>query len=201
MYSFELEDYFTPAFVSFTKPYFGTDSDFKAMLDNIPGDGMEGLKEAYEHFTAGERKIMHYAGQIKTRFARPVELLLRKDFTFDRVQFSFENAYGFEYRIRFDKASGVVSLVKLGKKFLIVYRAKLERPRYCNSGFDARRYHPLGDMLWGHPGIIRTKGKSIENLLAVPESVFDDEQSARARFDDLSSFDWSYFFQDVFGDG
>jgi len=58
-------------------------------------------------------------------------------------------------------------------------------------------------MLWGFPGVLKynRKDKILTNMLGLIESKFDNEQAAREHFNSLSSFEWSRFFEDVFGDG
>lgn len=201
IYAFELDDYAAPSCTSFTKMYFGTIADFRAVIGNIGEEEMEELQNAFEHFAAGERKIMYYAGQARVQFARPVKLIKEKEFAFERVKYEYENSYGFTYHVHMTRAEGKVALVKLGKEYFVVYRMTATNPRYKADIPKDSKSIPLGDTIWGHPGILKVKGKTIENLLAMVESKCEDEQSALARFNDLSNFNFNYFFEDIFGDG
>lgn len=200
-YSFELDDYSAPSCTSFTKLFFGTVEDFRQMLKGIPSGKMDELKCTFEHFEAGERRITHYAGYIKTRFAIPVQVLGEKPFEVKDVNYLYENSYGFYYRIRFTQASGTAYLLKRNKVFYLAYRVKIENPEFCGTQNPAEKWHSLGDMIWGHPGVLKIENTSMENTLALIESSYENEQVARARFDELSLYDWSSFFEEVFGDG
>lgn len=200
-FSFELDDYSAPSCTSSTKFFFGTAEDFKQMLSEIPKGKMDELKYTFEHFEAGERRITHYAGYIKTRFAIPVQVLDEKPFELKDVNYLYENSYGFYYRIRFLKAFGTAYLLKRNKLFYLAYRVQIVNAEYKDAQIDTLPWIKLGDMIWGHPGIIKVQGNTMENTLALYEERFENEQVARARLDALSLFDWSAFFQEVFGDG
>ncbi len=200
-YSFELDDYSAPSCTSFTKLFFGSVEDFKKMLENIPAGNMDELKNTFEHFESGERRITHYAGYIKTRFAISVQVLDEKSFDLEDVNYLYENSYGFYYLVRFSRASGTAYLLKRNKMFYIAYRVKIENSEYRDAQNPVERWYPLGDMIWGHPGVLKIEDNSLENTLAVIESSFENEQVARAKFDELSLCDWSSFFEEVFGDG
>ncbi len=200
-YSFELDDYAAPSCTSSTKLFFGTIEDFKRMLEGIPNGKMGDLKSTFEHFEAGERRITHFAGYIKTRFAIPVQVLGEKSFEIKDGNYLYENSYGFYYKIRFSKASGTAFLLKRNKMFYLAYRVGIENAEYSDAQNKDGRWMQLGDPLWGHPGTLKVEGKTIKNNLALIETRFENEQVARARFDELSLFDWSAFFQEVFGDG
>lgn len=198
---YELDDYSCPTIASWTKQYFGTIEDFKNLVDNIPGDGMEELRNTFERFAAGERRIIYHAGQLKVRFAHRIQLIAEKPFDLKKLTFKYENTYGFPYKIRMTTAVGRISLFKYDKIYYTVLWAKVERPRYCNENFDGRRWTELGDMIWGFPGLIKMEGKFMKNMLGVIEARFDDEVAAREHFASMSEIDWQRFYEDVFGDG
>lgn len=198
---YELDDYSSPTIVSWTKPYFGTIGDFKSLIDNLPGKSMEELRNTFERFAAGERRIVYHAGQAKIRFAHRVSLLAEKQFDLKKLTFEYKNTYGFPYKIRMTSAVGRLCLFKYEKVFYTVIWAKLERPRYCNNHFDGRRWTELGDMIWGFPGQIKMEGKFMKNALGVIEKRFDDEAAVREHFASVSEIDWQKFYEDVFGDG
>lgn len=202
-YSFELNDYSAPSCSSFTKTYFGTIEDFNEVVREIPSDTEEELKYTFEHFAAGERKIIYSAGFIKTRFAKPAILIRENNIRFDTTEYKFQNTYGFYYQVRFDRAEGKIYLLKQGKSFYVVYRMALTKPQYQTEVLNNKSWRGLGDMLCGHPGILKynEKEKVLVNMLGLVESKFDDEQEAIEHFNSLSSFNWSKFFEDVFGDG
>lgn len=133
LYAFELDDYAAPSCTSFTKTYFGTIDDFKAVLDVI-GDkpSKEELHNTFERFVAGERKIIYHAGQCVTRFAKPAKVIKEQNICFERINYTYENSYGFYYYLRMSKAEGKVTLVKFGKKYLIIYI--LVRPIMKSTG-------------------------------------------------------------------
>lgn len=201
LYAFELDDYAAPSCTSFTKLYFGTVDDFQIVLDNIGEERMEDLRYTFEHFVAGERKIIYHAGQCVTRFARPTKVIKEKEMSLERISYEYENSYGFPYLIRITKAEGKVALVKLGKEFYIVYWVTATNPRYKDKLFKRSKWVALGDMIWGFPGILKIKGKTIQNLLGVVDSRIECEAEARAKFEALQSLDWHRFCEDIFGDG
>lgn len=200
-YSFELDNYSAPSCTSSTKTYFGTIEDFKGVISGRASKTDDELKNTFERFAAGERKIIYNAGFIKTRFAKPAILIEEKNIAFDSTEYRFTNVYGFYYYVRFDRAEGKVYLLKQGKSFYVVYRMSLINPIFSDNVIDI--WNRLGDMLWGFPGVLKynRKDKILTNMLGLIESKFDNEQAAREHFNSLSSFEWSRFFEDVFGDG
>ncbi|MCX4376048.1 MAG: hypothetical protein OSJ61_07740 [Lachnospiraceae bacterium] len=200
-YSFELDNYSAPSCTSSTKTYFGTIEDFKGVISGRASKTDDELKNTFERFAAGERKIIYNAGFIKTRFAKPAILIEEKNIAFDSTEYRFTNVYGFYYYVRFDRAEGKVYLLKQGKSFYVVYRMSLINPIFSDKVIDI--WNRLGDMLWGFPGVLKynRKDKILTNMLGLIESKFDNEQAAREHFNSLSSFEWSRFFEDVFGDG
>ena len=200
-YSFELDNYSAPSCTSSTKTYFGTIEDFKSVISGRASKTDDELKNTFERFAAGERKIIYNAGFIKTRFAKPAILIEEKNIAFDSTEYRFTNVYGFYYYVRFDRAEGKVYLLKQGKSFYVVYRMSLINPIFSDKVIDI--WNRLGDMLWGFPGVLKynRKDKILTNMLGLIESKFDNEQAAREHFNSLSSFEWSRFFEDVFGDG
>ncbi len=200
-YSFELDDYSAPSCTSSTKLFFGTAEDFKRMLERIPAGKMNDLKCTFDRFEAGERRITHFAGYIKTRFAVPVQVLGEKTFDLKDVNYLYENSYGFYYRVRLSRASGTAYLLKRNKMFYLTYRVEFEDAEYSDAQKKDGRWFPLGEQIWGHPGSLNVEGRKIKNSLALIDTRFENEQVARARFDDLSLLDWHAFFEEVFGDG
>ena len=201
LYAFELDDYAAPSCTSFTKLYFGTVDDFRAVLDNAAEEQLEEERNTFEHFVAGERKVIYHAGQCVTRFARPTKLIKEKPLEFERISYTYENSYGFYYKCRISKAVGRVALAKLGKQFYIVYWVTATNPRYKDELIPHKTSVALGDMIWGFPGVLKIKGKTIQNLLGVIDSIYKTEQEAKARYNNLSALDLNRFFEDVFGDG
>lgn len=202
-YSFELNDYSAPSCTSFTKTYFGTIEDFNDVVLEIPFGIEEELKDTFERFAAGERKIIHNAGFIKKRFAKPAILINENNIVFDSTEYKFRNTYGFYYYIRFDRAEGKIYLLKQGKSFYVVYRMALTNPQFRDELFSKITWCNLGDMLCGHPGILKynDKEKVLVNMLGLIESKYDNEQKAIEHFNSLISFNLSKFFEDIFGDG
>lgn len=202
LYAFELDDYAAPTCTSFTKRYFGTIDDFKAVLDGIDEKRkVDELRETFERFVAGERKIIYHAGQSIARFATPAEIIKEKEISLGCINYKYENSYGFYYFLRITKAEGKVALVKLGKKFYIVYWMTVTNPRYHDEVIDKRKWYPLGDTIWGFPGMMKIKGKTMTNLLGMIDSAFNTEKEAMEHYDGLQVLDWNRFFEDVFGDG
>ena len=199
LYAFELDDYAAPSCTSFTKLYFGTTADFRAVVESISEEKNEELHNTFERFVAGERKIIYHAGQCVTRFARPATLIEEKPISLEGVSYQYENSYGFYYQVEMSKAEGRVAVAKLGKQFYIVYWITATNPRYM--GDIVKKWDTLGDWIWGFPGIIEVKGNTMRNRLGVIESSFKTEQEAMARFESLTDFDFNRFFEDVFGDG
>ena len=140
---------------------------------------------------------------IKTRFAKPAILINENNIAFDSTECKFRNTYGFYYYIRFDRAEGKIYLLKQGKSFYIVYRMALTNPQFRDELFSKKTWYSLGDTLCGHPGILKynENEKVLVNMLGLVESKYDDEQKAMERFNSLSSFNFSKFFEDIFGDG
>ena len=82
-----------------------------------------------------------------------------------------------------------------------MYWVTATNPRYKDELIPHKRWVALGDMIWGFPGVLKIKGKTIQNLLGVIDSIYKTEQEAKARYNNLSALDLNRFFEDVFGDG
>lgn len=198
---YQLEDYGTPPYYSGAKPYIGTIKEGFAMIATLGENQLEDLQNTFEHFAAGEWRITHTVGFAQTRFAYRVTKRFEQEFEFRDQTYDFENAYGFFYTIRMARVVGKVCVFQRNRKFYTVLWAKIEKPMYANKKADEQSWLPLGEMIWGHPGIIKASVGIIENTLGVVEGVFDSEEAAREHLQSLSSLNWNPYFSDIFGDG
>ena len=86
-YSFELNDYSAPSCTSFTKTYFGTIEDFNDVVLEIPFGIEEELKDTFERFAAGERKIIYNAGYINSVI--PMDFIIIFDLIEQKARFTY----------------------------------------------------------------------------------------------------------------
>lgn len=198
---YQLDDYGTPPYYSGAKPYIGTIKDGFAMIEALGDNQLEELQNTFEHFAAGERGITHTVAYAKRRFAYRVSKRYEQEFEFDDLNYDFENAYGFYYTVRAARVVGKVCIFQHNRKFYTVLWAKIDKPMYADKKIDEKCWLPLGDMIWGHPGIIKVSVGSIENTLGIVEGLFDSEESAREHLQSLSNLNWNPYFSDIFGDG
>lgn len=203
-YRFELDDYSAASFTSFTKPYFGTTKQFKELVDCFDDGQMEEVENAFYHFAAGDESIEYYAGQIKTRFATPIEVLASRDIEFGATSFNHKNTWGYFYCTKNDGIKGKLYLGKEGDSFFLFYNVQIKNLRYTVEKDDARWMDLDGDY-WGFPHQLKPikipGGFIVKTMLCPLESKFDNETEARKRFESAEQLDLKYFLEDCFADG
>lgn len=203
-YLFSLDDYATASFTSFTKPYFGTTKQFKELVDLFDDGELEGVENAFYHFVAGEETIEYNAGQIKTRFAKPVEIIDSRDIEFGATEFEHENIWGYPYYTKNDGIKGKLYLGKAEERFFIFYNVEIKNLRYALFEDDTD-WKKLDGGFWGYPHQLKvTKvsgGFAVKTILCPLESMMENEKEARERFKTLENINLKNFLDDCFGDG
>lgn len=177
-YQFNLDDYSAPSCTSGIKHYYETVNNCKDLLNVIKGDkNCDAIKQAFTKFLSGDKDCKHYAGFVEMKPARPGKIINERDFTADNIEFRYENSYGFYYEIKADKAEFSVKVFKsIDGKFAVIYYATITDAKLKSTEIKDR-WSLLGNMIWGHPGIIKINNQNgiceLSNTLAVLDSTYD----------------------------
>lgn len=180
LYRVELEDFSRPPFSSGTKPYFGTCHDihnFNAFLASVPGFKLDGPL-------------------LRTR----MEILGIRTSTNSNFQHQHLNVWGWPYEIHCDLVESIHVWLRHKNSFYRCLKSRLVGASYYCDASDS--LHPLGTMIWGHPGVLEYSNSTLYNRLFEIENIFSSEEELR---DDMSAFDGkpvlAEFLNDIFGDG
>ncbi|MGN0509533.1 MAG: hypothetical protein ACI4GX_09860 [Ruminococcus sp.] len=203
-YEFCLEDYSAPSCTSGSKKYYGTKDDVKKLMDNIQEEANVREYKVFKEFCDGNSQVMNIAGFNEVRFAKRVKLISEKKIDLDeRETYTYTNPYGFKYIISMRFTVNRVLLLKSGDKYVIAYYALIRDPKYKSK--SPKDDWSTIDMFWGFPSMIKSTGHKddyyLENMLYMPEKVFDNITDAEQYFMGMQKVDYQMFFEDVFGDG
>lgn len=205
-YRFNLDNYSAPSCTSGIKHYYGTADNCKDLLNEIKDDiNCEAIKQAFTKFLSGDKDCKHYAGFVETQLAILGIIIKEREFTADNIEFRYENSYGFYYDIKADKARFSVKVFKNADgKFAVIYYATIIDAKLKSTEFKDR-WSLLGNMIWGHPGIIKVNKQNeiceLGNTLAVLDTTYDTQEEAEKYLSEMKQPDLQSFFEDVFGDG
>lgn len=139
------------------------------------------------------------------QLAKPGKIIKERDFAADNIKFRYENSYGFYYDIRADKARFSVKVFKgMDGKFAVIYYATIIDAKLKSTEIKDR-WSLLGNMIWGHPGIIKINNQNgiceLSNTLAVLDSTYETQEETEKYLSEMKQPDLQSFFEDVFGDG
>ena len=205
-YQFNLDDYSAPSCTSGIKHYYGTVNNCKDLLNVIKDDkNCDAIKQALTIFLLGDKDCKHYAGFVETQLAIPGKIIKEQDFTADYIEFRYKNSYGFYYDIKASKARFSVKVFKnIDEKFAVIYYATITDAKSESTEFKDK-WSSLGNMIWGHPGIIKVNKQNeileLSNTLAVLDSIYDTQEEVEKYLSEIEQPDLQSFFEDVFGDG
>lgn len=205
-YQFNLDDYSAPSCISGIKHYYGTVDDCRDLLNEIKDDkNCETIEQAFSKFLSGDKECTHYACYNEVQLAKPGKIIKEREFTADNIEFRYENSYGFYYDIKADKARFSVKVFKnIDGKFAVIYYATITDANLKSTVFKDK-WSPLGNMILGHPGIIKVNKQNgiceLINTLAVLDTTYDAQEEAEKYLSEIKRPDLQSFFEDVFGDG
>lgn len=205
-YQFNLDDYSAPSCTSGIKHYYGTVNDCNDLINELKDDkNCDAIKQAFIKFLSGDKDCKHYAGFVEMQLARPGKIIKERDFTADNIEFRYENSYGFYYDIKADKARFSVEVFKgTDGKFAVIYYATITDAKLKSTELKDK-WSLLGNIIWGHPGIIKVNKQNgvceLSNTLAVLDSAYDTLEEAEKYLSEMKQPDLQSFFEDVFGDG
>lgn len=205
-YQFNLDDYSAPSCTSGIKHYYGTVDNCKDLLDVIKDDkNCDAIKQAFTKFLSGDKDCKHYAGFVETQLAKSGRIIKDREFTVDNIEFRYENSYGFYYDIKADKARFSVKVFKnIDVKFTVIYYATITDAKLKSTEFEGK-WSPLGNMIWGHLGIIKVNKQNgiceLSNTLAVLDTTYDTQEEAEKYLSEIKQPDLQSFFEDAFGVG
>jgi len=199
LYQLKLEDCATPAFCSFSKPYFGTQKQILRLLERR--EDKELLDAARRYFDGegdGVAHMLHWREQIVS----PVTRLGCAPFQIDDFSAAFLNIWDCPYQIRARRVEG--KLHYLRREDGVCFRAlqaSFTGPEMLNDILQPPRIMELRPPFWGYPDMIYCRGKTLKSRLFLVERRFDDQEKALADLARPAEPCFDSFFADVFGDG
>lgn len=205
-YQFNLDDYSAPSCTSGIKHYYGTVDNCKELLNAIKDDkNCDAIKQAFTNFLSGDKDFKYYAGFVEMKLASHDKIIKEREFAADNIKFRYENANGFYYEIKADKARFSVKVFKyIDGKFAVIYYTTITDAKLKSTEIKDK-WSPLGNMIWGHPGIIKVNNQNgiceLSNTLAILDSTYDSQEEAEKYLSEMKQPDLQSFFEDIFGDG
>lgn len=205
-YRLLLDDYAAPSFTSFDKDYYGTLEDINSFFEEIKSDEEIAKRQryiisVYEKFLAGNKSIRHSVAYREVPFLIPAKVLAEA--TTQLTDYSWEhlNTWSWPYNLKCDKAECKHIWFSCYKRYSRCIQVLFENLQYENT---IGNYEPLGDMIWGYPGIIAGSKGNLRNTLFVEEKVFKNKAEAladRDLFITSPDHNFSKVLDDIFGDG
>ena len=205
-YCLHLDDYSTPAFISYGKAYYGTMEDLKAFMDALDKaeethERFEKLIGAFRAYEAGNTAVKHNVAFQEIPLLEPVKLLGTATLRLDNYHWEHLNTWKWPYKMRCDVVDTTHYWFSLDGIYCRAVKARFENLQYDGIG---SKWSPLDSCFWGFPKMIEPEGRHLYNRLAVEEKRFKrkkDAEADRASFMLTRDVDFSEFCNDIFGDG
>lgn len=198
VYHIELDDYATPAFVTFGKDYYGTMADVEEFISKFKDDDeRQDLVKAFEEYKQGNSDIEISVGFWKHKMLEEVKVYGSKEITSGAYKWEHTNVWGFPYNMKCDALNSKHYWIKNGKQLCRVIKAKFTNLQLENA---IGEYAEIS-MIWGFPHIIEF---NMYNTLMVVEKRFDTVKELKEdmkTFSSISDMDFTSFCNDIFADG
>ena len=167
VYHIELDDYATPAFVTFGKDYYRTMADVEEFISKFKDDEeRQDLVKAFEEYKQGNSDIEISVGFWKHKMLEEVKVYGSKEITSGAYKWEHINVWGFPYDMKCDALNSKHYWIKNGKQLCRVIKAKFTNLQLKNT---IGEYAEI-NMIWGFPHIIEF---NMYNTLMVVEKRFD----------------------------
>ena len=181
VYHIELDDYATPAFVTFGKDYYGTMADVEKFISKFKDDDeRQDLVKAFEEYKQGNSDIEISVGFWKHKMLEEVKVYGSKEITSGAYKWEHTNVWGFPYNMKCDALNS--------------------KHYWIKNGNTIGEYAEIS-MIWGFPHIIEF---NMYNTLMVVEKRFDTVKELKEdmkTFSSISDMDFTSFCNDIFADG
>ena len=201
-----LDDYSAASFTSFTKHYFGTWEEIKALLEDLEKnkrseDSHKSLLDAFHAYEAGQTDVTHNAAYQIVPFLLPAQLLHSEKVEMNNYEWEHLNTWRWPYNMRCDKVTSEHLWFKCDGEWIRAFKAEFSLLRYEKLDDS---WSVVGDMLWGFPGMLTGNPSRFYNVLAEPEKFFKTKKELEEdwkKFKATPDPDYTEFCNDIFGDG
>lgn len=197
IYHIELDDYSTPAFVSFGKNYYGTMEDIEEFISKFKDDENGELVKAFQEYKDGNRDVEITVAYKKRKMLEEVKIYGSKEINSGSFEWEHTNIWGFPYYLRCESLNSLHFWIKSGVILYRVIKAKFTNLQYKNAIGEWSDINSI----WGFPHIIEF---GMYNTLMVVEKMFDTVQELKndmQNFNSIEDMDFTSFCNDIFGDG
>ena len=192
-YRVDLDDYATPSFITFTKDYYGALEDLNPLVNNerVPQDLRNVIRDSA---TSG-------GGTSGSPLLIPAQILRSEKILLENYSWEHLNIWDCPYHMRCDAVESEHLWLFWNGRWLRVMKASFSNLQYETlSG----QWEPIGDQLWGFPGILTGNSERFYNVLAEPERYFKNEQELLMDWEAFVATpdpDFTEFCNDIFGNG
>lgn len=201
-----LDDYASGSCSSFSKYYWGTIEMIESFINELKSDPytsdrFDHLIATYEKYIAGDKKITHKVAYQEVPFLVPAKILAQSTSILENAEWEHLNTYHWIYDIKCEKAESQHLWISCRDEYFRCIKTRFTDLAYKNTLKD---YVPIGNMLWGHPGVLNVNLPNVENNLFVIEKTFKNKSVALAdaeEFEKTKDPNFSKILDDVFGDG
>ena len=204
-YCLELDDYATPSFCTFSKPYFGTLEQIASLINKLDNEyyreNHSRLINAFKKYLAGNTAVTHNVAYSDVPLLTPVSV-------YDEISFESKSEAIYTHHNIWDWICAFRWKGRKSRNIWLKYNESFFR---C-AWFEFTKlelmnlegvFKPLEYTYGGFPEIIEIKENSVSNRLAVIEKVFKKEAELLydiKKFKEEPDFNFEEFFNDIFGD-
>ena len=203
-YAFCLDDPAVPAFCSFSKLYFGTETDLLEVAGNLEkyGNYPETAAGIRSYF-AGNTGVTHVIAYKEIPVIQPAEVLDSSKMQIGPYQWTHMNTWDCPYDLRFDSAIVSQLLLRYDGKVLRCIRARFSGLAYLAF---ADRWNPIGGTIFGHPSVLSIQpkpdgGYDFGTILYMCEDSAESPAELWTRLNDSNALIFDSICEEVFGDG
>lgn len=206
----ELYDYANPAFVTCSKPYFGTIrqiADFVSVLEQSEKNKKQfaRLREAFYAYQAGNHQVTYAIDYLEEHpFLESVQVLGEQVVKQENFRWTHQNIHFCPYEMRCKEVISHHLWLERGENFYRSIKASFLDLEIKDDFTGKWEAHPSPENFWGHPGVIHVDRGRLTNILYEPEERFHSRQEMledMKAFQNAPSPDFSEFCNDIFGDG
>ena len=201
-YALTLDNYFSPSFVSSTKPYYGTLDGIKTFVEALDYEKHKTTVDAFHEYLEGNTAATHNVAYTKHTLLEPVTYIKDAFLYLTDEEWDFKNAWGCIYKMRVKSAHMNAILIKDGDRYVRCVSPVMEELFYRSELIDDDRWSSVKNV-WGHPGILvfdDEKADVIRSSLYLPEKQYDDVKLAVAGLD-TEKVNLDIICEDIIADG
>ena len=206
-YKLILDDYATPAYISWTKDYYGTLPEIEGFVAALKSDSRirefhQGTINAFEEFLKGNTEAEHTAAYNRQRLLTPVDMIFPCDTDFKCYIWDHLNTWKCVYRMRADSIKVQHAIFCQDNRYTVGIKARFRELYYLSPGWDPPdSWHKLESGFWGFPRVFEIADGSLQYRMFTAVREFTDEKDAKAFLSDPGTITFKPIIDDIFGDG